>query len=267
MNVLGDPLFNLLGPVAGDTENPESLERIAAAKAEYHLDDPLPVRYVKWLGAFVTGDFGVQFSTDGEPPVADLIKERAPRTIMLLVMARRRWRSSSRSRGRCGRRRRPTSPSIAAVDVGGLHADRRAELRAGRDPQVHLLDQVGLVPAALRRHRHPGRPGAFDDPAGADARLADRRRLPTAAPHRPDHDPPGGLHPDGAQQGRVATSRALQARLAALVVLVHHRVRDHDRQPDRRSARRRADLPDTRSRVGGAARPWPGRTSRSCWRS
>ena len=38
---------------------------------------------------------------------------------------------------------------------------------------------------------------------------------------------PGGLHPDGAQQGRVAPVGALQARPATLVVLVHHRVRDH----------------------------------------
>ena len=87
MNVLGDPLFNLLGPVAGDTENPESIEKINAAKAEYHLDDPLPVRYVKWLGDFTTGDFGVQFSTDGQPPVSELLKERVPRSLMLLVMA------------------------------------------------------------------------------------------------------------------------------------------------------------------------------------
>ena len=87
MNVLGDPLFNLLGPVAGDTANPESVEKINAAKAEYHLDDPLPVRYVKWLGDFTTGDFGVQFSTDGQPPVSELLKERAPRSLMILVMA------------------------------------------------------------------------------------------------------------------------------------------------------------------------------------
>jgi peptide/nickel transport system permease protein len=87
MNVLGDPLFNLLGPAAGDTENARSLEKINAAKAEYNLDDPLPVRYVKWLADFASGDLGVQFSTDGQPPVADLIKERAPRSIMLLVMA------------------------------------------------------------------------------------------------------------------------------------------------------------------------------------
>lgn len=87
MNVLGDPLFNLLGPVAGDTENPTSLAKIEAAKAEYHLDDPLPIRYVKWLGDFVTGDLGVQFSSDGAPPVTGLLKERIPRSVMLLVMA------------------------------------------------------------------------------------------------------------------------------------------------------------------------------------
>jgi peptide/nickel transport system permease protein len=87
MNVLGDPLFNILGPVAGDTGNPASVAKIEAAKAEYHLDDPLPVRYVEWLGDFVTGDFGVQFSETGQPPVSDLLKERIPRTLMLLVMA------------------------------------------------------------------------------------------------------------------------------------------------------------------------------------
>lgn len=87
MNVLGDPLFNILGPIAGDTTNPESVEKINAAKAEYYLDDPLPLRYVRWLGDFVTGDMGVQFSSDGQPPVSNLIKERLPRTLMLVVMA------------------------------------------------------------------------------------------------------------------------------------------------------------------------------------
>lgn len=86
MNILGDPLFNILGPRVGDT-SPEGLALIADAKAEYNLDQPLPVRYVKWLGGFVTGDFGVQFSNDGQPPVSDLIKERLPRSAMLLIMA------------------------------------------------------------------------------------------------------------------------------------------------------------------------------------
>ncbi len=87
MNVLGDPLFNILGPAAGDVDNPRIAPLIEQAKEQYNLDEPLPVRYVLWLGDFVTGDFGVQFSTDGQPPVRDLIAERLPRTLMLVIMA------------------------------------------------------------------------------------------------------------------------------------------------------------------------------------
>lgn len=86
MNLLGDPLFNILGPTAAST-TPEDLQTIEDAKAEYNLDQPLPVRYVKWASAFVTGDFGVQFGADGQPPVSNLIKERLPRTLMLLIIA------------------------------------------------------------------------------------------------------------------------------------------------------------------------------------
>lgn len=87
MNLLGDPLFNILGPIAGDTENPESLEKIRAAEAQYYLDRPLVERYVRWLGDFVTGDLGVRFASDGQPPVSDLIKERLPRSLLLMGMA------------------------------------------------------------------------------------------------------------------------------------------------------------------------------------
>ncbi|MGA0359168.1 MAG: ABC transporter permease, partial [Ilumatobacteraceae bacterium] len=86
MNLLGDPLFNILGPAAADTK-PESLEKVAAAKELYHLDRPLPERYVRWLGDMVTGDFGVQFGSTGQPPVSDLVAERFPRSLTLLVMA------------------------------------------------------------------------------------------------------------------------------------------------------------------------------------
>jgi peptide/nickel transport system permease protein len=83
MNLLGDPLINILGPIAADTENPKSIAMIEAAEAEYHLDKSLPERYVRWLGDLVQGDLGVQFSSTGEPPVSDLIAERAPRTVVL----------------------------------------------------------------------------------------------------------------------------------------------------------------------------------------
>ena len=125
MNVLGDPLFNLLGPVAGDTENPESLAKIEAAKAEYHLDDPLPVRYVKWLGDFVTGDFGVQFSTTGSRRWRTCSRSAIPRTLMLLVMAQTLalvisipWALWAASKAEQAGRRVST--------LGGVHADRRS---------------------------------------------------------------------------------------------------------------------------------------------
>jgi peptide/nickel transport system permease protein len=66
---------------------PGQLADVAEAEDEFYLNDPLPVRYGRWLGDFVTGDLGPQFSKTGEPPVSDLIKERLPRTLMLLVMA------------------------------------------------------------------------------------------------------------------------------------------------------------------------------------
>jgi len=87
MNLLGDPLFNILGPIAGDTENPENIAKIQAAKEQFHLDRSLPERYGRWLGDFVTGDFGVRFSATGQPPVSEAIKERLPRTLALSGMA------------------------------------------------------------------------------------------------------------------------------------------------------------------------------------
>ena len=87
MNLLGDPLFNILGPIAADTENPENIAKVQAAKEQYYLDRPLPERYGRWLGDFVTGDFGVRFSATGQPPVSEVIKERLPRTLTLGGMA------------------------------------------------------------------------------------------------------------------------------------------------------------------------------------
>jgi len=79
-------LFNILGVTASATDE-DSLQKIEAAKEEYNLDDPLPVRYAIWLGGFVQGDFGVQFSEDGQPPVRNLIVERLPRTLSLVILA------------------------------------------------------------------------------------------------------------------------------------------------------------------------------------
>ncbi len=76
-------------PGVGVINGPEpgQLADVIEAEQEFYLDEPLPVRYVRWLGDFVTGDMGPQFSKTGEPPVTDLIKERLPRSALLLVMA------------------------------------------------------------------------------------------------------------------------------------------------------------------------------------
>ena len=87
LNVLGDPLFNILGPVAGDVNNPDSIEMIKTAKREFNLDRALPVRYGLWLSDFVRGDMGVTFSSTGQPPVSGVISERLPRTVSLVVLA------------------------------------------------------------------------------------------------------------------------------------------------------------------------------------
>ena len=100
MNFLGDPLFNVVGLMAeldceaieaGSAEDPSldrarsDCETVAEAKATYHLDRPVPVRYLLWVGDMFTGDFGTSFQND--QPVAEIIREKLPETLILLVMA------------------------------------------------------------------------------------------------------------------------------------------------------------------------------------
>ena len=100
LNFLGDPLFNVVGIMAElDCEGIEAgtvedtsmdrarsdCETVAEARAEYHLDRPVPVRYLLWLSDLATGDFGTSFQND--QPVAEIIREKLPETLILLVMA------------------------------------------------------------------------------------------------------------------------------------------------------------------------------------
>ena len=49
------------------------------------LDDPWPVRYVKWVTSLATGNFGYSFMSHS--PVMDLIKERLPNTLAVVGVA------------------------------------------------------------------------------------------------------------------------------------------------------------------------------------
>jgi peptide/nickel transport system permease protein len=58
-------------------------EIVRQIEVQYHLNDPLPLRYVAWVGKALQGDFGESLRT-GEP-VAEALVARAPPTIVLLV--------------------------------------------------------------------------------------------------------------------------------------------------------------------------------------
>ena len=71
----------LPGDMASVTsERGTSAAALAARRAELGLDDPLAVRFVRWLGGLVTGDLGV--SARGEP-IAHLVGAQFPETLLL----------------------------------------------------------------------------------------------------------------------------------------------------------------------------------------
>jgi peptide/nickel transport system permease protein len=62
--------------------NPQiSPNTVARLRAEYGLDKPMPVRYVRWLASAVRGDFGFSFAYGS--PVAPLLLTRARNTLLL----------------------------------------------------------------------------------------------------------------------------------------------------------------------------------------
>jgi peptide/nickel transport system permease protein len=61
---------------------PEVVEQL---RENLGLDQPVHVRYAKWLGAFATGDFGM--SVAQSRPVLDILKEALPNTLVLSVLA------------------------------------------------------------------------------------------------------------------------------------------------------------------------------------
>src|SRR5215213_5047565 len=71
------------GPLAQAERNPNvTPEQLAALRVRLGLDQPLPIQYVKWIKAFVLeGDWG--YSIKFRRPVADMIQERMPATLIL----------------------------------------------------------------------------------------------------------------------------------------------------------------------------------------
>src|SRR5215207_11460103 len=75
----GDPLSQFAANPAVPPEVRENIRRSLG------LDQPWPVRYVKWLVALPQGDMGYSFAS--RVPVLDLIKQRLPTTLAVIGIA------------------------------------------------------------------------------------------------------------------------------------------------------------------------------------
>ena len=74
----GDPTQVLVGP----NIRPEI---IAQVRANFGLDQPLPIRYLKWMGALLQGDLGYSYSYGR--PVLNVIGQILPNTLLLSTAA------------------------------------------------------------------------------------------------------------------------------------------------------------------------------------
>ena len=74
----GDPVLVM----AGEERDPQVIEFL---REKYHLNDPIPVQYLSWIGNAARGDLGISLRTN--QPVLVLIGQKLPVTIQLAVMA------------------------------------------------------------------------------------------------------------------------------------------------------------------------------------
>jgi len=66
--------------------NPQiSSQTVTALRAQYQLDRPLPVRYVRWVNSLLHGEMGFSFAYNA--PVAPLLWVRARNTLLLAITA------------------------------------------------------------------------------------------------------------------------------------------------------------------------------------
>jgi len=81
-------LFGLISSAPGGimsayAENTDMTPQdIARLRAKYGLDDPIPLRYAKWLGNTLRGDWGNSFVS--KRPALDEIADRLPNTMLLM---------------------------------------------------------------------------------------------------------------------------------------------------------------------------------------
>ena len=84
-------LFTILAMAPGDpfeelATNPNVTPEVRAnLRTQFGLDDPIPIRYVRWITAMVKGDWGFSFAS--RVNVSTLIMQRLPTTLFVLGTA------------------------------------------------------------------------------------------------------------------------------------------------------------------------------------
>jgi len=76
--VPGDPAVVVLGYKA-------TPDAVRALREAFHLEEPLPSQYLRWLGGVARGDFGLDFRQN--EPIGTMILDRLPVTIELTLLA------------------------------------------------------------------------------------------------------------------------------------------------------------------------------------
>ncbi len=76
--ISGDVATRLIGTSA-------TPERLAEARAQLGLDQPIAVQYLRWLSDFVTGDWGVSYIY--KQPVSELLAAKLPVTLSLALLS------------------------------------------------------------------------------------------------------------------------------------------------------------------------------------
>src|SRR4030088_1722582 len=74
----GDPALVM----AGEERDPDVIAQI---RAQYHLDQPIPVQYFYWVKGVLSGNFGESLRI--KVPVRELIAQKLPVTLQLASMA------------------------------------------------------------------------------------------------------------------------------------------------------------------------------------
>src|SRR5438270_13361447 len=73
----GDVARVILGREAGQAQ-------VDKLRQDLGLNDPPPVQYVRWLGRFITGDWGLSYSTQTD--IRPLVAERTRNSLMLAAV-------------------------------------------------------------------------------------------------------------------------------------------------------------------------------------